>query len=90
MSLDKRSLYKLISFMSFSHHFTQPFFFEGKAIEMKLHCFCIISAIALCIEHIKTRMENCHLYLLLMEIYAKLMHGEISMLNPFHTIGLFL
>ena len=40
---------------------------------MELHCiFCVIPAIALYIEYIKTRVENFHLYLLLMEFYAKL------------------
>ena len=43
--------------------------------------FCVIPAIAPYIEHIKTRVENFHLYLLLMEIYAKLMHEDI-ILSP--------
>ena len=49
---------------------------------MELHCiFCVIPAIALYIEYIKTRVENFHLYLLLMEIHAKLMHGDL-ILSP--------
>ena len=43
--------------------------------------FCVIPPITLYIEYIKTRVENFHLYLLLMEIYAKLMHGDI-ILSP--------
>ena len=43
--------------------------------------FCVIPVIAPYIEYIKTRVENFHLYLLLMEIHAKLMHGDL-ILSP--------
>ena len=52
-------------------------------MEMKLHCFFyVISAIASYVEYMKTRVENLHLYLLQMEVSAKLMHGDI-MLFPY-------
>ena len=47
-------------------------------MEMKLHCFlCYLYHRTLYFEYMKTRVENFHLYLLQMEISAKLMHGDI-------------
>ena len=43
MPIDNKNFYKLISFTSFSGHFTQPFFFEGNAMEMKLHRLIVLS-----------------------------------------------
>ena len=38
MPIANKNFYKWISFTSLSRHFTQIFFFEGNAMEMKLHC----------------------------------------------------
>ena len=52
MLIGNRSLYKLISFMSFSRHFAQPFFFQRERIGNEATLlFCVIPAIASYIEY---------------------------------------
>ena len=59
MPVGNRNLYKLISFTSFSRHFTQPFFLrtERNGNEVTLF-FCVIPATAPYIKYIKTRVES--------------------------------
>ena len=73
--IGKLDFYNLISFTLFSHHFIQTFFFKGAQWEWSI---CEIPTITLYIEYIKIRVENFHLYLLLMETYAKVKSCKFS------------